>query len=392
MFKGPRLYNVHRADREPLVRFMVGALEGQGCRIVYASEPTTAPFVITFETSSGERLGVVAYAFRAGRKETKNRPPDERSFQVKYGSKLANNTHPIWQDPFGLFTTVFVGISPEHGYFVALDPEMHNPTKFFIRVEYKDKHAEEISKNGWVAWERDRRGHEEPVEVLVGGTAEHFLDLVRFERAAHGLDPGNRQLLAERPELFKGAPTAPPPLETLEQIAQHPLLSEFQLSADEVLDLIANARRLKMAVRGWVAEEKLRDKISKLQGITHCQKIDTEGGADLEIRLRGGPRLTIECKNVLRVPNKQGIPRLDFQRTRDSKKDPCSRFYAPTDFDVVAACLHARTERWEFKYILPCNLSPHTKCAGKLANNVLVGDAWSTDPIPVFEAAAAGTV
>src|SRR5262249_34058155 len=157
-----------------------------------ASEPTTAPFVITFETSSGERLGVVAYAFRAGRKETKNRPHDERSFQVKYGSKLANNMHPIWQDPLGLFTTVFVGISPERGYFVALDPEMHNPTKFFIRIEYKDKHAEEISKDGWVAWERDRRGHEEPVEVLVGGTAEHFLDLVRFERAAHGLDPGNR--------------------------------------------------------------------------------------------------------------------------------------------------------------------------------------------------------
>lgn len=25
---------------------------------------------------------------------------------------------------------------------------------------------------------------------------------------------------------------------------------------------------------------------------------------------------------------------------------------APTDFDVVAACLHAVTEKWEFRYIL----------------------------------------
>jgi hypothetical protein len=144
-----------------------------------------------------------------------------------------------------------------------------------------------------------------------------------------------------------------------------------------------------MAVRGWVAQEKLRDKISNLTGITHCQPMDAEGAPDLEIRFQGGPVLTIECKNVLRVPNKDGVPRLDFQRTRASKSDPCSRFYAPTDFDVVAACLHARTEQWEFKYILPRDLSPHIKCTGKLANNVLVGDAWSTDPIPVIEAAGA---
>jgi hypothetical protein len=389
MFKGPRFYRVQRTDREPLVRFMVQALEGQGCRILYASEPTTAPFIITFETPSGERLGVVAYAFLATRTETKNRPPDERSFQVKYGKKLTNNTHAIWQDPFGLFTTVFVGISPERGYFIAADPEMHNPTKFFIRIEYKDGHAEDIKRDGWVAWERDRRGHEEPVEVLVGGTAGHFLDLIKFERAAHCLDQGNRQLLAERPQLFKGIPAALPTPQALEEIAQHPLLGEFQLSATEVLDVIANARRLKMAVRGWVAEEKLRDTISKLKGITHCGKIDAEGGPDLEIRVRNGPLLTVECKNVLRVPNKNGIPRLDFQRTRASKKDPCSRFYAPTDFDVVAACLHARTEQWEFKYILPSNLGPHSKCTGKLTNNVLVGDSWSADPMPVFQAAAA---
>jgi len=389
MFKGPRLYGVQRVDREPLVRFMVDALEGEGCRILYASEPTSAPFVISFETPSGERLGVVAYAFLATRTPTKNRPADERSFQVKYGQKLKKNTHAIWQDPFGLFTTVFVGISPERGYFVAADPEMHNPTKFFIRIEYKDRHAESIKKDGWVAWERDRHGYEEPVEVLIGGTAQHFLDLIKFERAAHGLDQGNRQLLAERPELFKGTPAAVLTPEALEEITHHPLLGEFQLSANEVLDVIANARRLKMAVRGWVAEEKLRDVISRIKDITHCQKIDEEGGPDLEIRLQDGPLLTVECKNVLRVPNKNGTPRVDFQRTRASKKDPCSRFYAPTDFDVVAACLHAITEKWEFKYILPNNLAPHTKCVGKLSNNVLVGENWSANPVPVFEAAVA---
>jgi hypothetical protein len=94
---------------------------------------------------------------------------------------------------------------------------------------------------------------------------------------------------------------------------------------------------------------------------------------------------------VLRKPNKDGVPRLDFQKTRVSKKDPCSRFYAPSDFNVVAACLHAVTESWEFKYILPSNLAPHTKCVGKISNNVLVGDGWDANPVPVLQAAALGS-
>jgi len=77
---------------------MCEALESQGCRIIHASEPNRAPFVITFETLTGERMGVVAYAFLATRTVTKNRPEDERSFQVKYGSKLKNNSHVIFQD------------------------------------------------------------------------------------------------------------------------------------------------------------------------------------------------------------------------------------------------------------------------------------------------------
>lgn len=391
MAKGPRIYRVNQAHREPLIRFMLDALQGEGCRIIHSSEPNCAPFSFTFETPTGERMGVVAYAFLATRTPTTNRPPDERSFQVKYGSKTKRNVHSIWQDPLGLFTTIFLGISPERGYFVAADPEMHNPTRFFIRIEYKDRHSVDILKHGWAAWERERRSQDDQrVEVLVGGTSKHFLDLIRFERAAHGLDQGNRQLLAERPELFRGTPSTPPEESVLEQAAQHPLLSEFELSATEVLDVIANARRLKMAVRGWVAEEKLRDAISKLGQIALCKKIDVEGGPDLEIQLRNGPLLTVECKNVLRRTSADGTPRVDFQRTRASKSNPCSRFYAASDFDVVAACLHATSEKWEFRYILPSRLSAHSRCDGKLSNNVLVGKDWSVDPIPVFQSAASG--
>jgi hypothetical protein len=389
MFKGPRTYRVQRAGREPLVRFMREALELRGCRVIYASEPDQAPFVFTFETPTGERIGVVAYAFTATRTPTKNRPPDERSFQIKYGSKLENNLHPIFKDPLGLFTTLFLGISPEEGYFVAVDPEIHNPTKFFIRIEFKDNNAFDIQRDGWAAWERSRLNREdEPVEILVGGTKEHFLDLIRFERAAQGLDPGNRHLLAQKRELFSQLPAAQAHDFGLSDLPQHPLTAELGLAPEEVLDVIAGARRLKMAVRGWVAEHHLREVLSRTPGITYCEPINKEGAADLHIRLQEGPLLTIECKNVLRQTDSNGLPRLDFQRTRASKKDPCSRYYAPTEFDVVAACLHAVTESWEFRYILPQSLPPHRNCVGKLANNLRVDDKWQTDPLSIFQAAA----
>jgi restriction-modification system family protein len=270
MIAGFRKYAVSRGARQPLIDFMLGALCEQGCRIIYCSEANTAPFVITFELSTGERLGIVAYAFLATRTLTKNRPEDERSFQVKYGSKAGyytRNTHRIWRDPLGLFATLFLGISPDEDFFVAADPAMHDPTKFFIRIEFKDRHAAEIQARGWCVWERDRRGVDEPVEVLVGGKSQHFLDLVRFERAAEGLDPGNRQLLAERPVLFSSMPSRPGDDDKVDESALHPLAKEFELSTDEILNVIAGARRLKMAVRGWVAEEQSYRRILVTEGV-----------------------------------------------------------------------------------------------------------------------------
>ncbi len=84
---GYRTYRVQRHAREPLVRFMVDALQSADCRILNYSDPGQAPFRLTFEAPDGERLGIVAYAFYANRRETKNRPEDEHRFQVKYGSE-----------------------------------------------------------------------------------------------------------------------------------------------------------------------------------------------------------------------------------------------------------------------------------------------------------------
>lgn len=381
----PRQYSVSRAKKEPLVRFIREALENSGCRILHEPDPSVAPYRFIFETPEGERLGIIVYAFFANSQPTRNRPNDEHRFQVKYSAKTGT-LHHLWQDPYMLYTTLFCGIDPERGIFVAADPVLHSPTRFFISVEYKQHHVEEILSRRWHSWERERAGSDEPVEVLVGGTRDSFLRYIRFEREALCESPGHRQMLAETllapaalspvvPGIVYGP--APPPMHL------HALAGEFQMPETEVLDLIASARRLKMAVRGWVAEEHLVRTLRTVPGVSACARNDEEGQPDVKVMFTGVP-LVVECKNVLRDRNASGQARLDFQRTRASKKDPCSRFYGPQDFDVVAACLHAIERVWRFSYVLPTKLTPHNKCPGKLASNVRIDSQWSENASAVL--------
>jgi hypothetical protein len=369
-----RVYRVQRKAREPLIDFMLGALRAEGCRILYSSPPTEAPFRITFETPEGERLGIVAYAFFANSRETNKRPSDEHRFQPKYGGSDKGELHTLWQDPFGLYTTLYLGINTADGFFVGADPVLHNPTRLFKSVEFKQHHVDEIQRRGWFAWERERRRgrSEEPIEILVGGTSKAFLPYIRFEREALAEDQGHRQLLAEN---AIGA-----------RKTVHSLAKEFKLSEGEVLDLIENSMRLKVAVRGWVAEEHLYRQLVKLPEIRSCLRAEGDG-PDLRIDLQNGQSLAIECKNVLRARGRDGLVRLDFQRTRAAKSDPCSRYYSPKDFDVVAACLHSVTEKWEFRFIPTSRLAPHRRCEGKLSSNVQIDNRWHQDPLQAFSAA-----
>lgn len=221
-----RRYRVNAKDRAPLLAFMQQALERCGCTLLKCSPPTEAPFRLSFEAPDGERMGIIAYAFLANSRQTRNRPTDEHRFQLKYGSKDAT-LHEIWQDPFQLYTTILVGINPEEGFFVGIDPVLHNPTRSFISIEFK-------------------------------------------------------------------------------------------------------------------------------------------------------------CKNVLRARLAGGAIRLDFQRTRGSKDDPCTRFYKPDDFDVVAACLHPCTEEWEFQFASTGSLDAHKRCAGRLSNLVRLDERWSADALRTF--------
>lgn len=145
----PRTYRVSARDRQPLLDFVLEARRGARCRILYSSPSDQAPFRVTFETPLGERLGIIAYAFLANSRPTRNRPADEHRFQVKYGSK-DSRLHPLYQDPYDLYTTLFLGINPDRGFFVGADPILHSPTKFFISVEFKESHVDAIDLQ-WLA-------------------------------------------------------------------------------------------------------------------------------------------------------------------------------------------------------------------------------------------------
>jgi hypothetical protein len=266
---------------------------------------------------------------------------------------------------------------------------LHSPTRFFVSIEFKDRHVDAIRSNGWASWERAKRrgGIDEPVDLIVGGTAESFLRYVRFERAAVGLGVGHRALLAEK---LAGLPMAQPPPASdgntpeIPAALVHHLTSEFDLAGEEILDLIQSAPRLRMAVRGWVAEVHLERQLARLPGVAECVRLEEEGSPDIRLLIADARPLLIECKNVLRAQLADGTIRVDFQRTRSSKDDPCTRFYRPEDFDVVAACLHPCTEQWEFRFAPTGSLDPHKRCAGRLSNLVRLDERWSPDAMQTF--------
>lgn len=381
-----KTYSVRRADKAALLGFVLEALEMRGCGVVYVSEPDRAPFYIVFDAASGERQGILVYAFFANTKITTNRPADEHRFQIKYGGNLKGVLE-VAIDPQRLVTTIFLEIDPKERIFIAADPIMNTPTPMSRSIEFKASHVEMVREQDWAVWERDRRpgkSKDRPTadledfrtEVLIGGRQNRLLDLISLERIAQGLDPGERHLVADKLKVMRPPGNAVP----------HAILKEFGLAQEALFDLIDGASRLKMAVRGWVAEQHLFDALRCMEGVSACERLEADGQPDISLRWKGGAPILIECKNTLRTTYADGRPRVDFQKTRASKGDPCSRYYRLEDFPVLAACLHAVTENWEFRFALTVNLEPHKTCAGRITSTIGVSEPIFTDrPELVFD-------
>ena len=403
-----RTYNTLAWRRQPLVDWFVNGLEKAGCRVVMRPDAKEAPFVFVFEAPiTREQIGVVAYLFTSTSRTVKHRPEDEARFQLKYGSK-DDEYHGLFLDETGQWITMLAGIDVEHGVIVSCDPIIHQPTLMFISIEYKDQEVETSRGGGWHTWQRektlanrrDRRKPSDPVEVLVGCTQDRLLDLVLFERAARGLSPGHRMLLAEQ---WAERPISPAMIAAHDALGdrlaalkldvnemptvspvEHELLHRLGISHKQLLEIIQRAPRLEMAVRGWVAQHHLHGVLESTPGVLAVQPIEMDGQPDFRLTLAPGigsrRRVLLECKNVLRRRTAAGEVKLDFQRTRASKGDPCSRYYRPEEFDVVAACLHPVTEQWDFLFRRTDHMAQHPVCVGRLHHNVLiVNPPWIQD-------------
>lgn len=369
-----RTYKVAAHTRQPLIDFVAEGFAAAGCRIVHLPEADVAPFRFVIDTPWRERIGVVMYLFRSTSVATRNRPQDKSRFQVKYGPETGE-LHPIFDDPHGLYVTLFAGIDLERGVMVAADPRVHDPTRFFISIEYKIDQALQTLRAGWTSWERSKIGHAEPIETLVACAQDRILDLVLFERAAHGLAPGHRQLLAEK--VAERSPSmALVDYQSSADPLRHELLAELNLDMSVLLEIIQNAARLKMAVRGWVAEHHLIRALRSESVVGDAVTIPGDGQPDVAVTLTLGRKVRVECKNCLRMTTRGGLPRVDFQRTRAAKGDPCSRYYLPAEFEILAACLHPVTEKWEFAYKLTTSMKAHRKCEGRLDDRVVIDDTW----------------
>lgn len=369
---------------------IAAAIEFSGGEIMRAPSPSVAPFEFDVRLSDGKPLSLVCYAFTANKYAQEGRPLDEHRLQVKYGSEF-DRTHEIYSDPKGAKTTLFFGVHDNEDLFIAVDPTLHNPTWFSTSIEFKHKDVRLGLKTGWHGWERDRvhRGRRRVLpqesltsEALLAFTPKHFLTYALFERVATGVDTGERLILINDigDDLRRGGRANNVLAKRLDLVApasdEHQLLSQFGLPIDQLLDLIVENPRLHTAVRGGVAERHLQGILERTPGVTAVKKLNLDGQPDFSIKFQRRP-LRIECKNVS-PQTSHGLPRVDFQKTRAAKGDPCSRYYAASQFEVLAACIYPVTKQWDFRFCLTSTLLPHKKCPGKLSDRVLV-DHWAED-------------
>ncbi|HMR80993.1 MAG TPA: hypothetical protein PKD61_38040, partial [Polyangiaceae bacterium] len=312
----------------------------------------------------------ICYLFLANKYKQSGRPDDEHRFQIKYGSEF-KRLHDLFIAPHGGQLTLMFGVHLEAGVIVAVDPAMHNPTWFSRSVEFKAEQIERIQQEGWIGWERDRsraRRHVMPqencqTEVLLGLRPERFADYVLLERGSTGISPGERLLAIDKRSYHVDD--------------MHALEMLLALPKQEILDAIKDRRRLLVAMRGAAAELHLLRVLKSERELSRVIEIDDDGQPDFEVEYRGRP-FRIECKNTLRR-ERRGVPKVDFQKTRSSMSDPCSRYYKPEQFEILAACLHPVTDRWEFRFCPTRALPPHHKCPGHLSQHVFVDNGeWTT--------------
>jgi hypothetical protein len=380
----PRFYE-HLQKRKNH-EFVEGAIARSGGRVLTSTGPSSAPLFLGVETAGGERVALCVYAFTANHRTIKHRPSDEHRLQIRYGDvndrTWREQDHPVAFDPLGADVTLVLGIHSEADVIIGLDPLIYDPLPLGISIEWKQAHVDAAQAEGWHVWERDnisgnRRASPRTnlgVETLIAFKPERLSDFIRLERDAQSLrlDPALR---------FRRASTMSRPGAAA---GLHALEREFSLPFKDILDLIKERPRLGVAVRGGVAERHLERALTEDERVTRVKLDESDGPPDFVAQLAGGPEVTVECKNAAHDTYADGTAKVETQKTRASKGDPKSRFYEPSDFDVVAACMYGPWGRWEFRYKRSVDLNRHAEHSDRLAPLQRIDDTWAETLIEAF--------
>jgi len=156
---------------------------------------------------------------------------------------------------------------------------------------------------------------------------------------------------------------------------EHALESTYGLNAHEILDLVNDRFRLKVALEGGVAECQMEKHVSALVGnvIDRYEAVDEDGTPDFKVWIPGKPEpIWAECKNARNQSYKsKGVVThyaVETQKTRAAKADPTSRYYDADHFQIVGVCLGKQTGDWtDFMFIRTADLARHTKHPHKIA-------------------------
>lgn len=391
------MWERYRSNGRTRCEFIAASLIDCGCEILNDVNMSEAPYLFEILTPRGEALTLLCYAFTAskyrnppGLSRGSRRPEDEHRFQIKYGSDF-KRYHQVFISKEPQFITLFFGIHLEEDLIVACDPHCHNPTWFSKSVEFKDEHVERIKDEGWWVWEREtesggrrkrsppRAGLSDKAEVFMGCRPQHFFDYVMAERLTTAAPAGHRMRTLMRwhsePSLYDAATTAHQDIAKL-----HALEDAFGLTALDILDVVEGRNRLRVAVRGGVAERHLQKLLELVPGL-EVERLDKDGRADFRVRQSGSqPWTYIECKVCSANRYSDGTPKADVQRTRAPKDFPCGRYYQRSDFQILAVCLQPVTGRWEFLFVDTNELLERSGCPGRLDCNVRVGgEVWEED-------------
>lgn len=176
----------------PLLAALCDTLVRSTCEVLHVDGSPKGTFSLSWEDPLLQRAGLRGLLVPLVRRD---RNPGGADATLKLAGTSATD-----RDPFGLFTSVLLGVDPSRDLFVAFDPARHFPEDEPLRVSMSPAPLRRVLARGWHAWEREEYERDGTgfAETLVGFTAPNLVRYVLFERLASGLDTGHRQLLAER--------------------------------------------------------------------------------------------------------------------------------------------------------------------------------------------------